>query len=310
LGIAAAIPFFKHHQEEKDMASDIYGFKSELLLGISVDGGEREKSLELRKSSSVTETILANENYRGNHPFQWMGRLISSLIERIGEHEVYEEFRASKFRKVPKAVLAIPMRDVDFVFFLSHMHTHGNTLDMGKHRCSECRKNDLIEADLSTLKVKRSEEDMSSEFGVQLRTGFLREAGSNPQENLPYMGKVWNKYFFRPVTLGDHIRHEEYYSPNNRVNFNMRVIGDALVRVESWGEVDGVWHKLADLEEGSMQMEGMELVDSLDSADRGLIRGAFARLPHLDFMYTHECNHCSSDMKLDVDPTNFHPMVK
>ena len=291
----------------------IHGFKSELLIGISGNGEARRKQLDLRKSSGVTEACLANDKFAAKHPFQWMGRIIATLCDSIGDDEVFEAFRQGKYKKLPPAVLQLPLRDVDWVFFLGHIHTHGPMLEVGDRDCPECRrKNKNIEIDLRDAKVKPAKMPDVEAFSVLLQSGFVRKPNPHrPEENLGYMGKPWNHYTFRPPTLADAIRNEAHYSEKNRIQFNMRVYHDALLGVESWERGEGgEIYKLAELEESHRQMEGMELFDALDGQDRALIRGAFLGLPGLDLAVDHECDACGEDIAIQVDPTSFHPLAK
>ena len=294
------------------MPDTIHGFPAELPIGIlSSDGESRQKEFSLIKVGEVTETIITNDAFRRNHPQKWLCRLISSFVEHIGSIKVYSEFRSSKFKEIPKAVAQLPIADAGYLLALGHMNTYGPDLDVGIQECDECGRKTKYDVDLRKMKLKEDSVKDPNEFWAQLPNGFLRPEGSTASEKvLPYTEIRWNRYFFRPPTLADAIAHEKHWTRTNMVNFNMRVLCDALVKVESWeDDGEGNFSKTGELETKFQNMEGHNLFNKLDSADRRAIRATVNKLPALDMDVVQECSACGEDIELDVDTSNFFPLA-
>jgi len=288
----------------------ICGFKAELPVGLRTEEGSREKSFILKKTGEVTETILTNDAYRRNHPQQWMGRLIASYIESIGDLPVYEKFRAGKFKKLPEGILQLPIADASYLLCLGHMNTYGNTLDAGTQECVHCGRKTPYEIDLQDMKLE-NEGEVAEEISIQLDTGFYKKMPKDdPHGELPYKGIYWNRYYFRPPVINDAVLHEKYWTRNNLVNFNMRVLWSCLLRVERWEKLEEEeFVKTDEMPDNFRNMEGLDLLDKLDGQDRKLIRQEINKIPQLNMQVTQECNACGEDIEISVDSTNFFPLA-
>jgi len=288
----------------------ICGFKAELPVGVKTEEGPREKSFTLRKTGEVTETILTNDAYRRNHPQQWMGRLIASYIESIGDLPVYEEFRSAKFRKLPKAILELPIADASYLLCLGHMNTYGQTLDAGIQECNHCGKKTKYEINLAEMKLE-NEGEVAEEIAVNLDTGFYKKMPENdPHGELEYKGIYWNRFYFRPPVINDAVVNEKFWTRNNLVNFNMRVLWACILRVERWEKVEeNEFIKMDEMDPKFVGMEGLDLLDKLDGQDRKLIRQEINKIPQLNMEVVQECNACGEDIEITVDSTNFFPLA-
>jgi len=288
----------------------ICGFKAELPVGLKPAEGPRERSFTLMKTGEVTETILTNDAYRRNHPQQWMGRLIASYIESIGDLPVYVKFREGKFKKLPDAILQLPIADASYLLCLGHMNTYGPNLDAGIQECVHCGKKTKYDIDLGEMKLEH-EETVHEEIMVHLDTGFYKKMPENdPHGELEYKGIYWNRFYFRPPVIKDAIDHEKFWTRNNLINFNMRVLWSCLLRVERWEKMEEEeFVKTEEMDQKFVRMEGLDLLDKLDGQDRKLIRAEINKIPQLNMEVVQECNACGEDIEISVDSTNFFPLA-
>ena len=290
----------------------ICGFESKLLYGIRLeDGADKVWDFELLKAGGVTETIKTNDKFRQNHPQQWMARMLSSVVDNIGGQPVYAEFKKSGFKDIPKPILQLSAADGGFLLAMGHMFTYGPELDLGKQDCPHCGRKALVVLDLTQMRLLNQEQKDSTEFRVDLPTGWYRPAPGDPAKRLTYHGKHWNTYFFRPPTIGDSFTHERHFTRTNTMNFFMRLLWAGLTRVESWEErVPGAGReKVDDLAQNFFNGLGLDLVDDLDSADRMRIRKAMLEIPRLDTDLAQECSACGEDIRFNLGVSEFFPLA-
>lgn len=294
------------------MTTTNHGYKQELLIGIQRDGGERDKRIQLLKSSGATEKCYENNSLAERNPIEWMARVVATMIESIGDEEVFEAFRRSKFRKLPRVMMQVPLKDLDLLWFLTHLHTYGPAYDAGNIKCPHCkRENTDVATSLEQLKLTKAKVSDIERFSVLLPTGYFREGNPKEANFLDYMNKPWNHYSFRPPTLGDAMRHKDHYTPNNTLGFNMRMFNDCLVAVESWDTDGDEAFKVAEMAADDLEMlsSDMTLFEGLDGRDRARIRGLFKKLPGVELNTEEECEHCGDMMPVATDPLDFHPLV-
>lgn len=302
------------------MTESVYGHDTTLFVGLPTSDNRRQQSVSLMKCGGVTEQIRTNTGYGEDHPLQWLGRIICSFVERIGDSPIYSEFKASEFRRLPPAILKAPMVDVDYLVVLGHMFTYGPLLKLpGEHKCTKCgKKNVDVELDLTNLEHKDSEVENTEEFWAQLPNGFFHPLPNNPDPNasMEYMGIQWNRYFFRVPTLGDAIKHEAHFNQATLIEFNMRVARDCLLRVERWEKdsdqpPDGeqVYVKTQEMEKKHIAAVGQRLFSTLEGPDRNVIRALFNKLPRVDMTMKYECRGCGRDVPIDVNYGHFFPLV-
>jgi hypothetical protein len=288
---------------------DIYGFKAELPLGMRLPGKERVRSFDLLKAGGVTENFSADHTFRQKHLHRWFCMMVASVLERIGPHEVYRPWRETGFAhdRIPEPVMRLHFEDLFYVFILGHMYNYGPILKCGEQPCAKCGEENSYDAvDLRRMQVVPGTLTDLDEFQVRLDPGFLWEKPAGASDASHY-GKHWNVYYHRLPTMADWILREDDDTMRGAsyVDFNMRVYSDCIARVERW---DGD-QKVEELTRSQINMLGRELVDKLESADRGRIRARHGEVTQPATTVKDICRNraCRRDVRILLDPRLFYP---
>jgi hypothetical protein len=266
------------------------------------------RTFEVNLIGGFQERIIHNETMRQEKPQTWTASVVASLLSTLGDESVSYEFEESGGKKIPQIIKNIPLPDAGLILVAGHVETFGPVLKDQQTRCSNCRKPNTVDIDLSTLKIDECE-NVIDELVVKLRTGWKRvlDPSKSGQKELGWEGKVFDIFTIGIPTIGDALRNEHLYSPTRVLDFQAKLVNDNLRGLKA--SKDGF----------EMPRDMFEAYKSANSffADKGglyandrlLIRDALNNLPQVSMSQSVTCEHCGSEFKAAVSTAAFFPLV-
>lgn len=259
------------------------------------------RNIKFRVMTKPESKLLRDENYSRNHPFLWVARVICLVTESIEGFPVYESFKASNYKVIPPIVRSIVQDDANYILFRGHMENYGSILEGLQAECIEddCRhKNIIPEFNLEDLNVEYAEDTSELHtIEVNLTKPFKYETKDPGKDVISVID--YNKLIFKPIELGDYIKYEKHYTPNNQSDFEELVQASALLDVVS---VDGI--SMEDNQRNALH----ETLFTFMSAQHGReINAAFTKIPQLLTFHYDSCAACSADLPILIKPNFLFP---
>ena len=275
--------------------------KNLLPIGFTKEG-KWYRNFELMEIDEALERVIHNVKSQQTHPQLWIKQVVAGLLDNIEGEPIGWEVRESNFKKIPKIVERIPLSDAGYLLVAGHVAEFGECINDVEQRCLNCGKKFMTDIDLSMLKITYAESPIES-FSVDLEKGFIRKSETH-KDKLGFEDLPFNRYWFRVPNIGDGMKFEELFAEATRLDFNMRVIQNCLIKVEAVDKSGAV----TELEKKYREMYGALLMRELKAVDRTLIRRKFNELPSIEMRYSSPCGKCGDDTLVFADPSSFFPV--
>ena len=275
--------------------NEIGNLTGELPIGVEVSKKSLVKEFTCKDLTGADIKLIHDRVYRKNHPLSWSTRVVSLILDNLGGHNVAADFRQSGYQKFPDIVKKITTADASYLLIAGHVHAFGPKLDEVKDRCDVCQRMFVTDIDLSTLPVERPETPATS-FKVTLAKGVTFD---DKQGVFDTKDKLFNTLEFRYPTLGDNLKNEQYFKPNDRGEFDDRTLFACLLGMETEaGEP---------LDEKVLATTRHGIWDHFSASDLMLIRREWAKIPSIEMVATQACGQCGEDTLVGVNPTLLYP---
>lgn len=260
-----------------------------LPLGL-VNNGVWNRKISFRGITGRDLKIIHDINYRKNHPLTWIARVVCCVTDELFGERVNAEFAIENYKKIPKAVSDLTTMDAGYILIKGHMFTFGNILKNVKDRCMSCGRNFYCDLDLTKLPCAWA--------GSQInRIEVLVSDGFKPKD----VEEVYKVFVFKIPTLGDNIKFEDEYKPNDRGHFDDLILYNSLIEVRTVaGEV---------MSEEILRTKARNMFDDMSAKDLADINTKFRDLPQLGMNISTECTNCSEEVEVSLDPTMLYPRV-
>lgn len=266
-------------------------FLTSLPVGVIIDG-EVRKNFSLRKLKALDIKEINNEEYKSDHPVEWMGRTISTVVESIGDVPIHSEFFRTK--RIGDIVKRLSIIDINYLFLVGHINSLGESIEGVVLDCPLCGKSKL-KWDLNLSSVIPPEECPPPDFTfeINLKSGYVHTAPNASDINLKDV--VWNKYVFRLPTYGDLLFNESHFNRSSKSNFSEKVLFCCLEKVIS---SDG-----EEMETHIKNMININLLLKLEAYDYKLISKKYNEVtPGYTLDVPTECSNCGREVNIPVSP--------
>jgi len=281
-----------------------------LYVGFEYEG-KKVQEIELLRSNGVAEKVFTEK--LPDKSYSWMANVLTIAVKEIAGKPIgmpaREEHLKTRGFTVPKAILAITLADVNSLMIEIHRRVWQNLIPKQECICKYCGTKMLIDIDLEKFKLSDEDEQKLgqdfSELVCDLDFGWEFQAlgQKDNQKYKEYEGVVFNRFIFRPPTLGDAIRHEKY--SDDTIMFWRRVALDCLIRIEAVNG-DAVTQELP---VEIARFIGLNLFEKyIDSADLRKVRTILREeLPQIPYYYEDECinTRCKRMTPVTMEAPNF-----
>ena len=280
-------------------------FDTVLPVGLKEPGGERVREFELHEHTAEDLSVIRDARTLARQPIQYLMRLVAMGLERVGKHQVYAEFAAGDFKKVPKIIEGLPLTDAEYLLVASQIHSYGQYSE-SDWQCAVCNTKNAGKFDLSKIDItKFPDDDAPYEpiVTVELERGleFKSEAWAQ------FSSVVWNLYTMEMPTLGQLLHVERVSSGARKKNQTRRQRFDTKVLHRSVVQIAAQDGSVMPTDMKNMLGEGV--IAKLKARDMILLgRFIFDTLPRMDREIIVECEQCGSEAKEGLDPTMLLPV--
>ena len=280
--------------------------KKVLPIGFAYQG-EDIATFEVNLIGGFMERVIHNELMRREKPQTWTASVLSGLLNSLGSKSVSYDFEESNGKQIPDIVKYIPLPDAAMILVAGHSETFGSVLKNQQCRCAHCKRLNIIDIDLGSLKIPDNKGVISS-LTVKLNRGWQRRIDKNliGQKELGWEDKIFKVMNFDVPTAGTALNNERIYSASRFLDFQVKLVNDNLT---SFKTEDGfeIPHDMFE----SLKAGNAFFADrgGLYADDRILVRDTINSLPQIDLTFETMCCDCSSTIKTVLDYSSFFPLV-
>jgi len=275
-----------------------------LPIGIEISNQDKtsyiERRVTYRKLNREEIKKIKDRKLAANHPFKWIGMVISYLVDSFGDIPVYDEYAKNGFdiNKLPEIVSEIPASDSNFILFAGHIFNFGSKIKDVKVKCRNtlCDRESTFELDLSNelmVFTVPDKLDFNRILEVTLPTGYKFVSS---EESDPSLYRVFK---FRIPVLGDAIKQERWYQPNDQGSFHERIYADCTLSVETTDGLEFPPERLA--------LIGPSMYLKLEADDNAELENIMNEIPRIDTRLTKICWNCSEDISFFVSTIYLFP---
>lgn len=283
-----------------------------LPVGI-LHNGSIVKEVELLRTNGVAEKVFTQK--LPDNPQTWIANVLTVAIKDIGGTPIGVSAREGYLKSsgsltIPNAIKEISLADTNTLLVEIHRKAWQNLLRRQEVPCKHCGEVMLVDIDLNKIEYDEDSKKKIEEIvdypsmKADLPYGFTFESQGRGDVKLfeEYSGMVFNRFTFRPPTLGDSIRNEKYVSDN--VMYWRRLAFDCLESVERVEE-DGTVSNELPLQ--AVRNLGLNLFDLyLDASDLRAIRETLREtLPTMPFYYEDNCPNCKRVTPVTIESGSF-----
>lgn len=270
---------------------------STLPVGLRLSTGERVRNVEFHEHTAEDLTVLRDTSMIRKSPITFMMRLIALGVEKIGGESVYEEFKKSGFKLVPKLLEGLAITDAEYLIIVAHIHSYGGITE-GDWECPSCGDMQLAQFDLTLMDVTKfpdDEEEHRAVVTVELERGISFDLESFPQ----FRGMDWKFYTMEMPTMSK-LLHVEKVTGKQRAKFDPKVLARSTVQISAGNGVV--------MPQDMKSMLGDDIILKLKARDMiALGKFVFDYLPRLDRELRVTCEHCGVEAGEGLDPTMLLP---
>lgn len=230
------------------------------------------RAVTLRKMTGNEEALLADSRLRGNGG-KLISALLASCVTALGESA-----------EVDGLVRKLPSADRNYLLLELRRLTFGDEME-AHYRCPRCQATTLTLEDLSTIEVRRLEEDPAApEIRITLEDGY-RDPDGNWQTELVF-----------GLPTG-----EDEEAAGSRRDANPTRQRDALLA--------RCLKQVGDMEPRRIRGIGPKILASLSMSDRRRIqKGLDDAAPGPDLTRCVVCEQCGEEYRTSLDMSDFFPL--
>jgi len=270
----------------------------QLPIGLEIKPGKLDRRFICRELDGKDLRFIYDSVYRKNHPMEWVARVLCLVLEEIAGERVYAQYRQLDYEKIPDIVKKITSADASYILVAGHAFTFGEKLDEVTDKCSNCGRKIVVSMDLSKLSVTRNIED---KFGFTVKLTKPVGFKTDEKDMFSIKGRLFDTLDFRYPLIGDTMNNEEYFKPNDRGDFDYRIMSDSLMVIFGTDA--------APMSSEYLQFRRHSIWDSFSAMALKEVRRGFADIPSIEFAKECVCPQCSEDTLVGINPTQLFPRV-
>lgn len=267
-----------------------------LPVGVRTTEGKILRKINFRDLDRSELKKIWDRKFAQNHPLQAITRILALVIEDIEGEPVYADYVNAGFREYPKILQEMALADTSYALVCGHIHNFGYKIEKVRTQCLDemCEKKQVIDiVNLEELMVEVSDDDLHT-VAFELPVGFAVADPDNAKKGL-----VYPLVEARLPVIGDALKYERYYRPNDQGDFYERIYGDCLFELRT---KDGV-----SLAEERLNALGTSLIKKMSARDSAEFEGHFNQIPTLLMMIQAVCQYCSEDLPVLIQQSFLFP---
>lgn len=249
------------------------------------------RDVKYRIISREEKKKIRDEKFAKRHPFQWIARVLSLVIESIGDIPVYEEYKRTN--EIPDIINEIPSLDLYFLLVAGHVHNYGPIINNIETTCRACDKKQSFNLSLNQVTVDTSEGSFHN-FKVSLNHGMEAE------DPVSHVKMKYRHLECRRPVLRDALQYEKEYRPNGQSDFVDKIYGNCVVAMyDDQGQP---------LEEARIRQTIVPMIKKMSDYDSGIMETSFNEdCPKIDTEVIHVCTNCSEDISIFITDGFLYP---
>jgi len=271
---------------------------STLPVGLRMPTGDRVRTVEFHEHTAEDLTVLRDTSIIRKSPITFMMRLIALGVEKIGGEAVYEEFKKSGFKQVPKLLEGLAITDAEYLIVAAHIHSYGGVTE-GDWECPSCGEMQLARFDLTQMQVTKfpeGPEEHRPVVTVELERGITFDT----IEAFPQFQQTEWKFYTMEMPTMSRLLQVEKVTGKRREKFDPKVLARSAVQISAGNGVV--------MPQDMKSMLGDDIILKLKARDMiSLGKFVFDYLPRLDRELRVTCENCGVEAGEGLDPTMLLP---